>query len=432
MISFAFSKITQVVFDAGGISTAVLLARITGYRRKSLRVVASNLYIGYFNSLITVQYNVFHLRKETSKGKARLGSITTDHGVIPTPIFMPVGTLGTVKAIDSESLTNKVKAPVILGNTYHLYLRPGNEIMGRSGGLHRFMNWPGALLTDSGGYQVFSLSDIRNIEEDGVVFKSHLDGSRHKFTPANVIETQRILGSDIMMVLDECPPYPATESYVRQSLDLTHRWARECFEAFTQSSPRYGHRQFLFGITQGGVYPELRKQSIETLAATDFDGLAIGGLSVGEPPEMMYEITGWSTEFMPKDKPRYLMGVGTPADLLESVARGIDMFDCVMPTRNARNGMLFTRNGIINIKNKRWKTYFEPADPGFGSDLCQLHTMAYVHHLFRAGEVLGIQLATAHNLTFYLWLMEQIRSHIEDDTYADWYPGMVEQVRRRL
>ena len=375
---------------------------------------------------------MFTLRKETTKGKARTGELKTDHGTIDTPIFMPVGTAGTVKALDRSALLEKVKAPVILGNTYHLYLRPGNRIMEKAGGLHSFMNWPGAILTDSGGYQVFSLSDIRELEPDGVVFKSHLDGSRHKFTPESVIETQRIFGSDIMMVLDECPPYPASESYVRNSLDLTHRWAGMCFDAFHNSSGRYGHRQFLFGITQGGVYPELRRQSVETLSETGFDGLAIGGLSVGEPPEMMYEMTDISTDYMPVNKPRYLMGVGTPADLLESVARGIDLFDCVMPTRNARNGMLFTRNGIINVKNARWKEHFEPADPGFHSDLCQYHTMAYIHHLFRAGEILGLQLASAHNLTFYLWLMEQIRMHISDDTYDDWYPGMAETMRKRL
>lgn len=375
---------------------------------------------------------MFRLIKETSKGKARLGELITDHGTIPTPIFMPVGTAGTVKAVDTTTLTEKIKAPMILGNTYHLYLRPGNTIMEQADGLHSFMNWQGALLTDSGGYQVFSLAHIRKLESDGVVFKSHLDGSSHKFTPAQVIETQRILGSDIMMVLDECPPYPAEESYVRNSLELTHRWAEECLSSFQSGAGRYGHRQFLFGICQGGVFPELRRKSVEVLSGMGFDGMAIGGLSVGEPPEMMYEITDVSTELLPRHKPRYLMGVGTPGDLLESVARGVDMFDCVMPTRNARNGMLFTRNGIINVKNARWKRHFAPADEGFSSDLCTRHSMAYLHHLFRAGEILGIQLATAHNLTFYLWLMEQIRSHIEDDSFCDWYPGMVNKVTSRL
>ncbi len=405
-------------------------------KRNRLQVYDSDsLYLSFHsvtNTSVTVQYNVFRLIKETSKGKARRGEIRTDHGAIPTPIFMPVGTAGTVKAVDSFTLTEKIGAPVILGNTYHLYLRPGNDIMEQAGGLHAFMNWSGALLTDSGGYQVFSLSDIRKLEADGVVFKSHLDGSSHKFTPSRVIETQRIFGSDIMMALDECPPYPAEESYVRKSLDLTHRWAGECLAAFRGSSGRYGHRQYLFGICQGGVYPELRRRSVEVLSGMDFDGMAIGGLSVGEPAEMMYEITDLSTDRLPRDKPRYLMGVGTPGDLLESVARGVDMFDCVMPTRNARNGMLFTRNGIINVRNARWKTHFASADEGFASDLCTLHSMAYLHHLFRAGEILGIQLATVHNLTFYLWLMEQIRNHIDDDTFYDWYPGMAEKVTSRL
>ena len=384
------------------------------------------------NISVIFEYNVFRLIKETSKGKARLGEIRTDHGTIPTPIFMPVGTVGTVKAVDTSTLTDRIGAPIILGNTYHLYLRPGTSIMEQAGGLHAFMNWPGALLTDSGGYQVFSLSEIRKLEEDGVVFKSHLDGSSHKFTPSQVVETQRIFGSDIMMVLDECPPYPATESYVRQSLDLTHRWAAQCLQAFRSSPDRYGHRQFLFGICQGGVFPELRRHSVEVLSGMGFDGMAIGGLSVGEPAAKMYEITDICTDLLPREKPRYLMGVGTPGDLLESVARGVDMFDCVMPTRNARNGMLFTRNGIINVKNARWKSHFAPADEGFPSDLCSRHTMAYVHHLFRAGEILGIQLATVHNLTFYLWLMDEIRRHIRDDTYADWYPGMAEKVTSRV
>lgn len=375
---------------------------------------------------------MFQLIKETTKGKARRGEIQTDHGSIPTPIFMPVGTAGTVKAVDTHTLTGKIKAPIILGNTYHLYLRPGTDIMKQAGGLHSFMNWPGALLTDSGGYQVFSLSEIRKLEADGVVFKSHLDGSSHKFTPSQVIETQRVFGSDIMMVLDECPPYPATEDYVRKSLQLTHRWAEESVHAFRNSQDRYGHRQFLYGICQGGVFPGLRRESVETLSRMDFDGMAIGGLSVGEPSEKMYEITDISTDLLPTDKPRYLMGVGTPADLLESVARGVDMFDCVMPTRNARNGMLFTRNGIINMKNAKWKTHFGSADEGFPSDLCSNHTLAYVHHLFRASEILGLQLASAHNLTFYLWLMEEIRRQIEADTYEEWYPNMARQVATRL
>ena len=412
-----------------------MLSRTTKKEESVTGYVGDSLYLSFItvtNTSATVQYNVFRLIKETSKGKARRGEMLTGHGTIPTPIFMPVGTAGSVKAVDTATLTGKINAPIILGNTYHLYLRPGTGVMEQAGGLHAFMNWPGALLTDSGGYQVFSLSDIRKVEADGVVFKSHLDGSTHKFTPAQVVETQRIFGSDIMMVLDECPPYPAEESYVRKSLELTHRWAGESLRAFRQSPARYGHRQYLFGICQGGVYPDLRRNSVEVLSGMDFDGMAIGGLSVGEPVEKMYEITDLSTDLLPRDKPRYLMGVGTPGDLLESVARGVDMFDCVMPTRNARNGMLFTRNGIINVRNARWKTHFAPADDGFHSDLCTGHTMAYLHHLFRAGEILGIQLATAHNLTFYLWLMEQVRSHILDDTYYEWYPGMVAKVTARV
>ncbi|MEX0680584.1 MAG: tRNA guanosine(34) transglycosylase Tgt [Balneolales bacterium] len=375
---------------------------------------------------------MFYLIKETTKGKARRGEIQTDHGVIPTPIFMPVGTAGTVKAVDHTISASKIKAPIILGNTYHLFLRPGNSTMDKAGGLHAFMNWQGALLTDSGGYQVFSLSGIRDLEADGVVFKSHLDGSRHKFTPENVIETQRILGSDIMMVLDECLPYPATESNVRESLELTHRWASSSIQAYHNSTDRYGHRQFLFGITQGGVYPAWRKKSVEVLSEMEFHGMAIGGLSVGEPRELMYEITDVSTDLLPRSKPRYLMGVGTPADILECVARGIDMFDCVIPTRNARNGMIFTQNGIINIRNARWKNAFESADPEFDSDLCRNHSMAYIHHLFKSGEILGLQLATTHNLTFYLRLMEQIRMHIDADTFSSWYPGMVKRVKQRI
>jgi queuine tRNA-ribosyltransferase len=381
---------------------------------------------------MTVQYNVFRLLKETTKGKARLGELKTDHGTIPTPVFMPVGTAGSVKAVDTTTLTEKIKAPIILGNTYHLYLRPGNEIIKQAGGLHSFMNWPGALLTDSGGYQVFSLSDIRKLESDGVVFQSHIDGSSHKFTPRLVVETQRILGSDIMMVLDDCPPYPSDKPYVQQSLELTLQWAKMSYQSFKNSDSQYDHQQFLFGIIQGGVYPDLRKESTLTLSGIDFDGLAIGGLSVGEPSEFMYDITDLCTDLMPRDKARYLMGVGTPADLLESVARGVDMFDCVMPTRNARNGMIFTKNGTINIRNARWKNHFNSADPEFHSDLCTNHTMAYLHHLFKSGEILGLQLATSHNLTFYLWLMEQIRHHIASDTYFDWYPAMAERVRNKI
>ena len=374
---------------------------------------------------------MFRLIKEMSKGKARTGELTTGHGVIPTPVFMPVGTAGTVKSVDFITLAEKIRSQIILGNTYHLYLRPGSDIIHKAGGLHAFMNWTGALLTDSGGYQVFSLSEIRKLEEDGVIFQSHLDGSRHKFTPQGVIETQRFFGSDIMMVLDECPPYPAEREYVRQSLTLTHRWAEESIRAFRDTRSLYGHRQFLFGIAQGGTYPQLRKESMEFLSELDFDGMAIGGLSVGEPAPIMYDITDQCTDWMPRHKPRYLMGVGTPADLLECVARGIDMFDCVMPTRNARNGMLFTRHGTLNIRNAKWKDHFHSPDPEFESDLCRYHTMAYLHHLFKSGEILGIQLASAHNLTFYTWLMGQMRDHIINDTFYDWYPDTAKSVKTK-
>ncbi|MEX2403855.1 MAG: tRNA guanosine(34) transglycosylase Tgt [Balneolales bacterium] len=375
---------------------------------------------------------MFHLQKESIKTKARTGIIATDHGDIKTPIFMPVGTQATVKAVSQDELRNSIKARIILGNTYHLFLRPGNNVISMAGGLHQFMNWDRPILTDSGGYQVFSLAANRKLHERGVIFKSHIDGSKYEFTPENVIETQRILGSDIMMALDECPPYPAPKEYVEKSMHLTNRWAKRCKDAVNKTEGLYEHKQFLFGITQGGSYNELRKESSKAIADLDFDGNAIGGLSVGEPAEFMYEMTDISTDVFPKNKPRYLMGVGTPSNLLESIARGVDMFDCVMPTRNARNGMIFTRNGNINLKNAKWKTCFDSADPDFTSDLCQKHSLAYMHHLIRTGEILGMRLASVHNLTFFLWLMEEARNKIEDGTFANWYPGMVEKLGRRL
>jgi len=375
---------------------------------------------------------LFELIKTSGTGKARLGKLTTDHGVIQTPIFMPVGTLATVKGVKQDDLKSRIKAQIILGNTYHLYLRPGNTIMRAAGGLHRFMNWDGPILTDSGGYQVFSLADNRKLEEQGATFKSHIDGSKHQFTPENVVETQRVLGSDIMMVLDECPPYPCDEAYARNSMHLTHRWAARCKNEFHQTSGYYGHQQHLFGIVQGSVYPGLRAESSKVIADLDFHGNAIGGLSVGEPAHMMYDMTNLVTDILPQNKPRYLMGVGTPANLLHNIARGVDMFDCVMPTRNARNGMIFTRNGTINLRNAKWKEAFESADPGFDSDLCSQHTLAYMHHLIRCGELLGMELASVHNLTFYLWLMNEVRSRIADDTFHDWYEGMAETLDRRL
>ncbi len=375
---------------------------------------------------------MFQLKKTLSQTKARSGQITTDHGSINTPIFMPVGTLGTVKAVNQDDLLHKIKAQIILGNTYHLYLRPGNEIMQNAGGLHRFIGWDKPILTDSGGYQIFSLAEIRELKEKGATFQSHLDGSKHLFTPENVVETQRILGSDIMMILDECPPWPAEYDYVKNSMELTHRWAKRGRDAFLKSGSFYGHQQFQFGIVQGGTYKDLRKESSEYMSSLNFEGLAIGGLSVGEPTNLMYEITDFNTDYLPDDKPRYLMGVGTPGNLIQCVAMGIDMFDCVMPTRNARNGMLFTRNGIINIRNAKWKNHHKLLDPDFPTEVCQRYRMSYIHHLFRSKEILGLELASKHNLTFYLWLMEQIRKKIQEDKFHFWYQEMIKQVENRI
>lgn len=375
---------------------------------------------------------MFKLEKTSSSTKARTGTLTTDHGDIKTPIFMPVGTQASVKAVNQDDLANQVKAQIILGNTYHLYLRPGNDIMSDAGGLHSFMRWNKPILTDSGGYQIFSLSDNRELEEEGATFKSHLDGSKHLFTPENVVETQRVLGSDIMMILDECPPYPAERSYVQNSMELTHRWAKRGREAFLNSSPSYGHVQAQFGIVQGGTYDDLRKESSEYMASLDFEGLAIGGLSVGEPTDIMYEMTDLNTDYLPQDKPRYLMGVGTPANLLQCVARGVDMFDCVMPTRNARNGSIFTRQGRINLRNAKWKHHHKSLDTEFPSDLCSKYKMSYLHHLFKANEILGLELASKQNLTFYLWLMNEARQKIQEDTFEDWYGPMSEAVDEKI
>ncbi len=375
---------------------------------------------------------MYRLIQTASQTKARLGELTTDHGNIETPIFMPVGTLGTVKAVSQDDLVNKIHAQIILGNTYHLYLRPGNKILQSAGGLHQFMGWDRPILTDSGGYQIFSLSENRDLTERGATFQSHIDGSKHLFTPENVVDTQRILGSDIMMILDECPPWPAEYDYVENSMHLTHRWAKRGREHFLHTEPLYGHRQHQFGIVQGGVYKDLRKQSSEYMASLGFEGLAIGGLSVGEPTELMYEISDYNTDYLPEEKPRYLMGVGTPANLIQNVAFGIDMFDCVMPTRNARNGMIFTKNGKVNVRNAKWKHHHKPLDPDFPSDLCQRYSMSYLHHLIKNNEILGMQLTSQHNLTFYLWLMEQIREQIRADNFHHWYPGMIDQVERKI
>ncbi|MEQ9266488.1 MAG: tRNA guanosine(34) transglycosylase Tgt [Balneolaceae bacterium] len=375
---------------------------------------------------------MFSLLDSCSSTKARLGTLKTDHGVIETPIFMPVGTLGTVKAVSQDQLVEQVKAQIILGNTYHLYLRPGCDIISEAGGLHSYINWNRPILTDSGGYQIFSLAANRKLEEEGAQFKSHIDGSKHLFTPENVVEIQRVLGSDIMMILDECPPYPSTYEYAKNSMELTHRWAKRGRKHFLDTDRHYDHSQFQFGIVQGGTYKDLRIESSKFMADQDFEGIAIGGLSVGEPIPLMYEMTDLNTDYLPKEKARYLMGVGTPANLIECVARGIDMFDCVMPTRNARNGMIFTRHGKVNLRNSKWKNHHDVLDSEFHTDICNKYSMAYVHHLIKTNEIFGLVLASVHNLTFYLWLMEQIREHIRNNTFAEWYPKMAEQLDQKV
>jgi queuine tRNA-ribosyltransferase len=374
----------------------------------------------------------FKVNASDSGSEARTGEITTSHGLIQTPIFMPVGTAGTVKAVHQRELLQDVKAQIILGNTYHLFMRPGIEIMEMAGGLHQFMGWEGPILTDSGGYQVYSLADSRKITEQGVTFKSHIDGTRYSFTPESVIDIQRSIGADIIMAFDECTPYPCDFDYAKSSMDMTHRWLRRCKDHFLEGQSISTNHQSLFGIVQGSVYPELRRQSCEAVAELDLPGNAIGGLSVGEPAQLMYEMTEACCQILPKSKPRYLMGVGTPANLLECVALGIDMFDCVMPTRNARNGMLFTTNGIINIRNQKWKNDFSPIDPELGGYAGGQHTKAYLRHLIHSNEILGAQLSSLQNLTFYCWLMEQIRHKIEEGTFSSWRGPMSEKLMRRL
>jgi queuine tRNA-ribosyltransferase len=354
-----------------------------------------------------------------SSGHARRGIVETDHGTFDTPAFMPVGTQGTVKALTPHDLEN-LGAEIVLSNTYHLYLRPGTEVLCKAGGLHHFMKWSRPILTDSGGYQVFSLSELRKIEEDGVRFRSHLDGSMHLFTPERVVEIQRAIGSDIMMVLDECTPYPADEEYASRSNDLTLRWALRCREQFDRTRPEYGHAQNIFGIVQGSVYPGIRERSARALVSIGFDGYAIGGLAVGEPAEEMYEIVALCNELLPERAPRYLMGVGTPENLLEAIDRGVDMFDCVMPTRNGRNAMLFTRTGRLNITNAQYKFDLLPLDPVCECYACRNFSRAYLRHLFVSKEILGLQLASIHNLYFYQWLMREARSAIMEGSYQDW------------
>lgn len=364
--------------------------------------------------------------------KARAGVLQTDHGPIPTPIFMPVGTAGTVKAVHQQELRQEIDAKIILGNTYHLYLRPGLEVMQAAGGLHGFMNWERPILTDSGGYQVFSLADRRKIKEEGATFSSHIDGSKHLFSPEYVMDIQRIIGADIVMAFDECTPYPCDFKYAQNSMHLTHRWLDRCIQHFDSTQPLYGHHQKLFPIVQGSVYPDLRQQSAEYIASKNREGNAIGGLSVGEPAEDMYAMTDLVTNILPVDKPRYLMGVGTPVNLLECIALGIDMFDCVMPTRNARNGMLFTSEGFINIRNKKWRTDFSPIDPNSSLHVDKVHSKAYLAHLFMAGEMLGSQIASLHNLHFYLWLVKEARKHIVAGDFVSWKTQMVPKLQNRL
>jgi len=374
----------------------------------------------------------FTLQHSDSSSKARAGKIATAHGEIETPIFMPVGTAGSVKGVHQSELRDDVKAQIILGNTYHLYLRPGTNILQKAGGLHKFMNWEAPILTDSGGFQVYSLNDIRKINEEGAKFKSHIDGSFHLFTPENVMDTQRQIGADIIMAFDECTPYPCDLKYATESMHLTHRWLKRCIARFEETEGFYGYEQNLFPIVQGSTYPELRKQSAEFIAAQGAVGNAIGGLSVGEPHEDMYAMTDLVCSILPQDRPRYLMGVGTPANILESIALGVDMFDCVMPTRNARNGMLFTSEGIINIKNKKWEDDFSAIDPNGTSFVDSMYNKAYLRHLFVAKEYLAKQVATLHNLGFYLWLVKEARTQIVNGTFSEWKNVMVKKVQNRL
>lgn len=374
----------------------------------------------------------FTLQETDPGSKARAGVISTAHGEIQTPIFMPVGTAGTVKAVHQHELANDIKAQIILGNTYHLYLRPGLDILQQAGGLHKFNGWDKPILTDSGGYQVYSLTEVRKIREEGVTFRSHIDGSKHLFTPENVMDTQRIIGADIIMAFDECTPYPCDYHYARRSVDMTHRWLKRCCDRFDATEPLYGYEQTLFPIVQGSVYKDLRKKSAEVIASFNREGNAIGGLSVGEPAEEMYAMTEVVCEILPQDKPRYLMGVGTPVNLLENIALGIDMFDCVMPTRNARNGMLFTKEGIINIKNKIWENDFSPIEADSDLFADQVYSKAYLRHLIRSKEILGAQIASLHNLHFYLWLMGEARKHILAGDFRDWKEIMVQKLGKRI
>jgi len=374
----------------------------------------------------------FQLQHQDIQSKARAGLIETDHGKIETPIFMPVGTAATVKAVHQRELKTDINAQIILGNTYHLYLRPGIEVLKKAGGLHKFNGWDRPILTDSGGYQVFSLSAQRKLNEEGATFKSHIDGSKHLFTPENVMDIQRIIGADIIMAFDECAPYPCTYDYAKKSMAMTHRWLDRCIQQFDTTSPLYNYSQTLFPIVQGSVFKDLRIQSAEFIASKNREGNAIGGLSVGEPAEEMYAMTEEVCAILPMDKPRYLMGVGTPANILESIALGVDMFDCVMPTRNARHGLLFTSEGIINIKNEKWKTDFSPLDPNGTAYVDHDYSKAYLRHLLTCNELLAAQIASVHNLAFYLWLVKEARQQIVAGTFYEWKSKMIKKVTARL
>ena len=374
----------------------------------------------------------FELQYTDSKTNARAGVLTTDHGQIETPIFMPVGTVGSVKGLTVRDLKEEVKAQIILGNTYHLYLRPGTEILEKAGGLHKFNGWDKPILTDSGGFQVFSLTGIRKLTEEGCTFRSHLDGSKHMFTPERVMDIERSIGADIIMALDECPPGTSDYAYAKKSLGLTHRWLDRCFKRFNETEPLYGYSQSLFPIVQGCTFKDLRRESAEFIASKNADGNAIGGLAVGEPAEVMYEMIEVVNEILPKEKPRYLMGVGTPANLLEGIERGIDMFDCVMPTRNGRNACLFTSEGIMNMRNRKWADDFTPIDPNGTASVDLFYTKAYLHHLFKAQELLALEIASIHNLAFYLWLVGEARKHIIAGDFTTWKVMMVKRVTNRL
>ena len=374
----------------------------------------------------------FTLQHTLASGNARAGIIETDHGKIETPIFMPVGTLGSVKGVHLRELTGDIKAQIILGNTYHLYLRPGLDIIEKAGGLHKFNGFDRPMLTDSGGFQVFSLTGIRKLSEEGCEFRSHIDGSKHFFTPEKVMDIERTIGADIMMAFDECPPGTADFAYARKSLDLTHGWMKRCWKRFHETEPKYGYSQALFPIVQGCVYPDLRRESAKFMSGFGAEGYAIGGLAVGEPAEKMYEMIEVVNDILPTDRPRYLMGVGTPINILEAIERGVDMFDCVMPTRNGRNAMLFTAEGVLNMRNAKWADDFSPVDPDGHAFVDTQYSRAYLHHLFKAKELLAMQIASIHNLAFYLWLVGEARKHILADDFAAWKKDMVERLGSRL